>query len=111
MTDDGQWQTVRKPCLLPRKVLMIIFRAKLLDKLRVALSQGELRLPGGIRAAQLASQLNKLGRQSWNVKILERYSHGKGVATYLARYLRGGPISNRRLISCQNGQVTFLVSG
>ena len=30
---------------------------------------------------------------------MERYRHGAGVVTYLARYLRGGPIKNARLVA------------
>ena len=51
--------------------------------------------------------LKKLTRVDWNVKILNRYQTGAGVATYLARYLKGGPIGNSRLLSVDNGQVTF----
>jgi len=51
--------------------------------------------------------LNKLGRTKWNVHIRERYPHGQGVLIYLARYLRGGPIANRRLRSCGGEQVVF----
>ena len=48
-----------------------------------------------------------MGRLVWNVKILERYEHGRGVVTYLARYLKGGPLSNGRLVDCRNGVVRF----
>jgi hypothetical protein len=30
-------------------------------------------------------RLNKLGRQTWNVHIRERYAYGQGVRIYLAR--------------------------
>ncbi|MDY6856529.1 MAG: transposase [Thermodesulfobacteriota bacterium] len=33
--------------------------------------------------------------------------YGNGVLTYIARYLRGGPISNKRIISFKDGEVTF----
>jgi Putative transposase len=56
---------------------------------------------------QWASLRSKLGRQKWNVHIRERYAHGAGVLTYLARYLRGGPLANRRLVACEQGVVTF----
>jgi hypothetical protein len=107
LSADGRWRTVRKTCLLPRKVLMIIFRGKLRDALGKALSKGQLRLPPGTRPIQVRNLLNRLGRETWNVKILERYEHGEGVLKYLARYLRGGPISNRRIVACRDGQVTF----
>lgn len=43
----------------------------------------------------------------WNVWIMERYRHGAGVVTYLARYLRGGPIKNARLVAWDGVHVTF----
>jgi hypothetical protein len=38
---------------------------------------------------------------------MERYRHGAGVVTYLARYLRGGPIKNARLMAWDGERVTF----
>ncbi len=36
---------------------------------------------------QVQTLMNKLGRKKWNVRICEKYPHGSGVLTYLARYL------------------------
>ena len=38
---------------------------------------------------------------------MERYRHGAGVVTYLARYLRGGPLKNARLVAYDGDCVTF----
>ena len=38
---------------------------------------------------------------------MERYRHGAGVVTYLARYLRGGPIKNARLVAWDGDRVPF----
>lgn len=107
LTESGRWRAAKKSCLLPRKVLMLVFRGKLRDELLKALNRGELTLPPGTSEAGLRSLLNKLGRLVWNVKILDRYDHGQGVATYLARYLKGGPISNGRLLALRGGRVFF----
>lgn len=104
---DGRWRLARKSCLLPRRVLMKLFRGKLRALLGEAARRGELQLPMGRTLPQFVGLLNKLGRVHWNVKILDRYRHGRGVATYLARYLRGGPIGNRRLVEYRDGQVSF----
>jgi len=59
----------------------------------------------------LRNLLNRLGHPTqtkWNVCIRERYRHGAGVVTYLARYLRGGPIKNARLVAWDGERVTFL---
>jgi hypothetical protein len=107
LTAEGQWRAVRHGFLLPVRVVMAVFRGKLLAALREGLAHGQLALPEGRSCQQMANLLNKLGRTKWNVHIRERYPHGAGVLTYLARYIRGGPLANRRLVACANGRVTF----
>jgi Putative transposase len=107
LTVEGQWRVVRNGFLLPVRVVMAVFRGKRLAALRRGLAQGQLRRPEGRSHQQMANLRNKLGRPKWHVHIRERYPHGTGVLTYLARYLRGGPLANQRLIACENGTVTF----
>jgi len=57
--------------------------------------------------AQLQMLLHRLGRQKWHVQIMTRYAHGQGVATYLARYLRGGPLKPGRIVAWNEQTVTF----
>jgi Putative transposase/Transposase zinc-binding domain len=103
----GQWVAVRHGFLLPMRVVMAVFRGKLRAAIREGIVQGELTLPAGKSPQQWENLLNKLGRVKWNVHIRERYPHGEGVLIYLARYLRGGPIASRRLVSCEGQQVVF----
>jgi hypothetical protein len=107
LTDAGQWRAVRNGFLLPVRVVMAVFRGKLLAALDTAIQEGTLTLPDGMAMRQWATLRNKLGRQKWNVHIRERYPHGAGVLTYLARYIRGGPLANQRLVACEQGVVTF----
>jgi Putative transposase/Transposase zinc-binding domain len=107
LNEAGHWVAVRNGYVLPMRVVMALFRGKLLAALRQRLAQGTLQLPPGKRRQQVENLLNKLGRQKWNVHIRERYPHGHGVLIYLARYLRGGPIAPRRLVSCDGQQVVF----
>ncbi len=87
---------------------MIKFRGKLLDRLDRAIEKEKIILPADMNHRQWTNLKNKLGRKvTWNVNIRERYPHGKGVLIYLARYLRGGPIANHRIVSCENDEVTF----
>ena len=99
LSNTGRWVPVRNGFLRPSRVVMALFRGKLLAAIRRAFSQGQLHLPAGMRPQPCANLLNKLGRQKWNVYIQARYPHGQGVLTYLARYLRGGPFANQRLAS------------
>jgi len=64
-----------------------------------------------MRPQPLLNLLNRLGHPAktpWNVRIMERYRHGAGVVTSLARYLRGGPIKKARLVAYDGERVTFL---
>lgn len=107
LASDGTWKTPTRECLLPRQVLMSMFRGKVLDKVRKLVLKGKVTLPDGWTQTKCLSLLNQLGRAPWNVKLLERYAHAKGVTLYLAKYLRGGPIGNSRIVSYSDGQVTF----
>ena len=81
LTDEGQWRAVRHGFLLPARVVMAVFRDKLLAALRRGMTQGQLTLSEGRSRQQLENLLNKLGRPKWNVHIRERYAHGAGVLT------------------------------
>src|SRR5262244_3525404 len=111
LTASGEWQAVRHGFLLPARVIMAVFRGKMLDAIRQAFARGTLALPEPMRPQQFVNLLNRLGhptKTKWNVRIMERYRHGTGVVTYLARYLRGGPIKNARLVAWDGARVTFL---
>jgi Putative transposase/Transposase zinc-binding domain len=107
LSEAGQWVAVRHGFLLPMRVVMVVFRGKLLAAIRQGLHQGQLSVPEGKRLQQVDNLLNKLGRIKWHVHIRERYPYGQGVLVYLARYLRGGPIANRRLLAADGQQVVF----
>lgn len=110
-TPGGLWVAVRHGFLLPARVVMAVFRGKMLDAIRRAFARDALELPATMRPQQLLNLLNRLGHPKhtrWNVRIMERYRHGAGVVTYLARYLRGGPIKNARLVAWDGECVTFL---
>ena len=101
------WTAVRNGYLLPARVVMPVFRGKLLAALHSALDAGQLTLPAGMTLARLQMLLHRLGRTKWHVQIMTRYAHGQGVATYLARYLRGGPLKPGRIVSWEAQTVTF----
>ena len=107
LTDAGQWRPVRNGFLLPVRVVMALFRGTLLAAMDTAVREGQLAFPPGLTRRRWEMLRNKLGRQQWNVHIRERYPYGQGVLTSLARYIRGGPLSHGRLLSCANGEVRF----
>jgi len=110
LTADGQWQAVRNGFLLPVRVVMAVCRGKRLAALRQALVREALTLPEAVSPQQMLHLLARLGhprKTKWNVRIMERYRHGAGVGMSLARYRRGGPIKNARLVAWDGDRVTF----
>jgi hypothetical protein len=74
-TPEGSWQAVRHGLLLPVRVVMAVFRGKLLAPIRHALARAELVLPEAIRPQQMLNLLTRLGqprKTTWNVHIRER---------------------------------------
>ena len=111
LTPAGQWVAVRNGFLLPARVVMAVFRGKMVDAIRQGFARGALSLPAPMRPQQWLTLLNRLGhpaKTTWNVRIMERYRHGAGVVTSLARSLRGGPIKNARLAAWDGARVTVL---
>src|SRR5262245_46670608 len=111
LTPAGQWVTVRNGFLLAVPVVMAVFRGTMLAAFRRAVDRDALVLPEAMRPQQVLKRLNRLGhpqKTPWNVHIRERYRHGAGVVTYLARYLRGGPIKNARLVAWDGDRVTCM---
>ena len=109
-TPEGHWKAIRNGFLLPARVVMAVFRGKMVAAIRQTFARGALALPAPMRPQQLLNLLNHLGhptKTKWNVRIMERYRHGAGVVTSLARYLRGGPIKNARLVAYDGDRVTF----
>jgi hypothetical protein len=104
----------RKPYLVDNTELGHKFREHYVDGLRRLVCNGKLRLEGEWYWLQDPTQreawLDELSAPDWNV-FVEGPPHGKSrptdVLKYLARYMTGGPISDRRLISDEDGVVTF----
>jgi hypothetical protein len=110
VTADGSWQAVRNGFLLPARVVMAVFRGKMLDALRRAFARDALGLPEALRPQQFLNLLNRLGHPTktrWHVHIRERYAHGAGLVTYLARYLRSGSVKHGRLVAYDGARVPF----
>ena len=99
-----QWVEPRRKSLFPARVMMQLFRGKFLSALR---NEPDLVLPKDIREARLRALINRLGRKPWVVHCCKPYPHGKGVASYLSRYVRSGPINNRQLRRVDNDRVVF----
>ena len=110
LTPAGQWVAVRHGFLLPARVVMAVFRGKMVAAIRQTFVRGALTLPEPMRPQQVLHLLNRLGhptKTKWHVRSMERYRHGAGVVTSLARSRRGGPRKNARLVAWEGARVLF----
>lgn len=103
---NGQWKPGCTGFLLPIKPLQILFRGKLLARLKALLLSQQLRLPPDQGQPLWLSTIRELYIKHWNVEIQPPYDHARGVALYLAGYVRGGPVpKDRQLTLDANGLV------
>ncbi len=107
LTVRGQWGAVRTGYLLPVAVVRALFRGKVLGAIEELWSTGQLSLSPRLDDDGVRQVLVEAARQKWNIRIAERYKHGQGVVKYLARYVRGGPIKDHRLVAFDGEQVTL----
>lgn len=113
LTDDGHnWINSRDKCFLPVRVLSRLFRGKFLHALRSMYQQGQLEFHG--QAALLAEDkpfkqlLTALYKSEWVVYAKRPFGGPEQVINYLGRYTHRIAISNRRILSLQNGKVSFV---
>jgi hypothetical protein len=88
-----------------------MFRAQYLDGLARLLEQDRLDLPPSL--AHLAEPdlrrawLRRLGRKPWVVYSKAPFAGPAKLVDYLGRYTHRVALGNQRLVSCENGQVTY----
>jgi len=109
--DHTRWVHPRYPFFLPVKVLSRVFRGKFVAGLQQAFRQEKLGFYGdqeSLRDPKLFQALvRSLFRQDWIVYAKPPFGGPQYVLHYLARYTHRVAISNHRLLSFQNGQVSF----
>ena len=98
-----RWISAKPGFFLPVKVLSLVFRGKFLSMLEAASKAG--RLAGTSKEAQ--PLLAQASMKSWVVYSKPPVAGPDQVLDYLGRYTHRIAISNERLVSLENGQVTF----
>ncbi|MFC1602899.1 IS91 family transposase [Pseudomonadota bacterium] len=107
LTDNGQWIAAKKSFLFPSRVVRSLYKGKFLSMVWAAYHAQALTFASEMDAQSFPTVLKHLGKKKWNVRIQSPYAHGRGVIQYLARYVKGGPISNKKILSADDKQVVF----
>jgi hypothetical protein len=109
--DHTHWVRSRENYFLPKEVLRAVFRGKFVAALKQAFRDGHLNFHGDLKLlAQtkiFAAWLRPLYRQDWVVYLKPPFGGPEHVLQYLGRYTHRVAISNHRLVSFADGQVTF----
>ena len=122
LTNANEWKTSRPPVdknqnrlwLVDADELRLAFRTQFLNGLRRLHAAGELKLTGDWEHLRnedaFDAWLKPMKEIDWVTYIQPPPSHDsrpEHVLKYLACYMTGGPISDRRVISHENGVVKF----
>lgn len=109
--DHSRWIPSRPRFLFPVSVLSRLFRNKFLHYLRAAYRQNELSFHGALQPLSLPRQfhgwLQSLTASEWVVYCKPPFAGPERVLKYLARYTHRVAISNSRLLSLDQGKVSF----
>jgi len=109
--DHTRWVRSRNNYFLPKPVLREVFRGKFVNALEQAFQDGLLRFEGKLKLLAkpkiFAAWLRPLHRKDWVVYLKRPFGGPEYVLQYLGRYTHRVAISNHRLVSFIDGQVTF----
>lgn len=109
--DGTHWISCKPGFFLPVRVLSRLFRGKLLAFLKQAYDRDELSWTGGMAPLsdpqQFALFLSPLYQKEWVVYAKPPFGGAEQSLKYLARYTYRVAISNERIESLEEGQVTF----
>jgi hypothetical protein len=113
ISPDGEhWIACRPGFFLPVRVLSRLFRRLFLEQLHQAFRAGELHFYSQLEplrdARAFSAYLTPAANVEWVVYAKPPFGGAQHVLAYLGRYTHRVAISNNRLLSMQDGQITFL---
>jgi hypothetical protein len=109
--DHDRWVACRPGFFLPVRVLSEFFRNRFLEALEELFHQGQLQFFGTLESlrdpAAFARCLEPLQNTPWVVYAKPPFGGPRQVLEYLGRYTHRVALSNSRLLTLEDGQVTF----
>jgi hypothetical protein len=111
--DHEQWVPAdpRYRFFLPKYALRKVFRGKVIDAFEKAFAEGKIGFHGKLKHLSdpktFRAFICDLHRTYWVVHCKRPFGRPQQVLKYLGRYTHRVAISNHRLVSFENGEVTF----
>jgi predicted nucleic acid-binding Zn ribbon protein len=109
--DHSRWISARRSFFLPIGVLSRVFRGKFVQGLRNAFHRGEIQFHGELlplaHPRAFARWSRVLFRHDWVVYSKKPFGGPEHVLRYLGAYTHRVAISNSRLVTLSDGNVTF----
>jgi hypothetical protein len=109
--DHKRWVSSSDRFFLPVRVLSRVFRGKFLALLKGAFRKGQLQFHGRLaelgRKTDFNELLDQMYRCEWVVYTKPPFAGPEQVFRYLAHYTHRVAISNHRILSVADGNVTF----
>ncbi|MBT3259937.1 MAG: IS91 family transposase, partial [Deltaproteobacteria bacterium] len=100
---DGSWENTQKAYLFNVKAMSKVFRGKFLDLMTKAYRKRKF----AVNPDQFKKLKESLYSKNWVVYIQKPIKRAEYVLEYLGRYTHRVAISNHRIISVDDGKVTF----
>jgi Putative transposase/Transposase zinc-binding domain len=111
-SNRGRWVSSRKGFFIPVRVLSALFKGKFLDLLKKCFQSDKLVFPDRISHLKPSKDFERFRRQlyskKWVVYCKPPFDGVQGVLQYLGRYTHRIAISNNRLLTLHNGDVSLL---
>lgn len=109
--EGTRWINSKKKFFIPVKVLSRKFRGKFLYYLKEHYYSNSLKYTSGIDELKekhlFQAFVNRLYEKEWVVYCKAPFKNAENVLEYLARYTHRVAISNNRILSIENGYVSF----
>jgi hypothetical protein len=109
--DGTRWIAGRPGFFLPGRVLSRLFRRLFLEQLLHAYTTGQVQFSGTLSTLHepraFAAYLTPLHQREWVVYAKKPFGSAQRVLDYLGRYTHRVAISNNRLLSMDDEQITF----
>jgi hypothetical protein len=106
LSEDGmEWIASKKNFFVPARALSAMFRGIFIRLLEKKIKQGLLKLPQDFTGIDKLKK--QLYQKIWKAHIKKSFRGANAVLAYLGRYTHRVAISNNRILSVVNRQVTF----